>query len=108
MSESDLNPHEKQAMLVEVIMWVISKESIIAYFFPFPLLTDLKINYIRKKKPTKIQNEGVMLNRICVSTVQTLDIVGYLEGGSIVIDYWTVGKREDESMPCSSEDIFVQ
>ena len=49
-----------------------------------------------------------MLNRICVSTVQTLDIVGYLEGGSIVVDYWTVGKREDESMPCSSEDIFVQ
>lgn len=48
MSESDLNPHEKQAMLVEVIMWVISKESIIAYFFPFPLMTDLKINYIKQ------------------------------------------------------------
>lgn len=48
MSESDLNPHEKQAMLVEVIMWVISKESIIAYFFPFPLMNDLKINYIKQ------------------------------------------------------------
>lgn len=29
-------------------MWVIRKESIIAYFFPFPLLTDLKINYIKQ------------------------------------------------------------
>ena len=48
MSDSNLNPHEKQEMLVEVIMWVIRKESIIAYFFPFPLLTDLKINYIKQ------------------------------------------------------------
>ena len=50
-----------------------------------------------------------MLNPICVLTVQTLDIVSYLEGGrSIVTDYWTVGKREDGSMPCSLEGIFVQ
>ena len=48
MSDSNLNPHEKQEMPVEVIMWVTRKDSIIAYFFPFPLLTDLKINYIKQ------------------------------------------------------------
>ena len=48
MSDSNLNAHEKQGMLVKVIMWVIRKDSIIAYFFPFPLLTDLKINYIKQ------------------------------------------------------------
>lgn len=35
-------------MLVKVIMWVIRKDSIIAYFFPFPLLTDLKGNCIKQ------------------------------------------------------------
>lgn len=29
-------------------MWVITKDSIIAYFFPFPLLTDLKSNCIKQ------------------------------------------------------------
>ena len=68
-----------------------------------------KIDYIKKKKNTKIRNKGVMLNPICVPTVQTLDIISYLKGGkSIVIDYWTVGKREDGSMPCSLEGISVQ